>query len=68
MHLDEITGIAERVPFRPCTLRLANGAEYAVRSPFMIGGNRNTVYWFEQEEPFRVVRLDPALITEIVES
>lgn len=67
MHLSEITAVAKRTPFRPCVIRLSNGAEYPVADPYMLGGNPHTVYWFEQVEPYRVVRIDPALITEIVE-
>jgi hypothetical protein len=67
MHSSEIKSVVDRVPFRPFVIRLSNGMEYPVTHSYMLGGNPSAVHWFEQVEPYRVVRIDPALITEIVE-
>lgn len=67
MHASEIAEVLSRSPFRPFVIIMSDSTQLPVSSLGMIGGNPRAVHWFEQAEPYRVVPLDPAQITQIVE-
>lgn len=69
MKPNDLRKIIYRKPFQPFTLRLNNGAEYQITEPHHVGaaGDLRALYWFEPAQPFRMVRIDAAQISEIIE-
>ena len=66
VRTSEIKEVAERQPFRPFTVRLSNGAEYAFTEPRQFGAPKNfrIIVFFGDSE---AVRIDTDSIVEVIE-
>ena len=66
MRLREIQTFIEKHPFRPFSIRLANGARYDVNTARDIGAPKDyhVVFYFGATD---FVMIDPESITEIIE-
>ena len=66
MKLAEIKGLVERLPFRPFSVRLNNGAQYHFKNPRDVGATKDyhIIIYFGRTE---AVRIDSGSISEIVE-
>jgi hypothetical protein len=68
MKVADLKDVVERVPFRPFTVRLNNGATYTFPSPRNIGASLDYGMIFYFGEPRGAVRIDSDSIAEIIEA
>ena len=66
MEVEQIKEIANRHPFRPFTIRLSNGASYAVREARDFGAPRDptTIFYFGGAS---WLLIDPTHVVEIID-
>ena len=68
MKLAELKEVAERVPFRPFSVRLNNGSEYTFPTPRYLGAAQDySMIFYFAAEPRGAVRIDSDSIVEIIE-
>jgi hypothetical protein len=63
----QLKEVAERVPFRPFTVRLYNGTEYTFPTRRFLGAALDYGMIFYFPEPRGAVRIDSDSIVEIIE-
>ncbi|HEV7405966.1 MAG TPA: hypothetical protein VGO11_23675 [Chthoniobacteraceae bacterium] len=68
MKVADLKEMVERVPFRPFTVRLNNGAAYTFPSHRNIGASMDYGMIFYFGEPRGAVRIDSDSIVEIIEA
>jgi len=67
MKIDALRHMTERVPFRPFTVRISNGAQYAFREPREFGAPRDLhVICYFGDTHF--VLIDPDQIVEVIDA
>lgn len=67
MKVKELKHVVDRVPFRPFTVRLNNGARYFFDSPRSLGAWRDYSVIMYFAKPNGSVRIDSESIVEIIE-